>query len=98
MLRHGLWASLTLAAAGLATVSACGGNVSTGGGGDTSTSSSSGSTSTGTSGTTSTSSSSSGGNCDPSSCQPGFICCGGACVNPLNDIHHCGTCGNACTG
>jgi hypothetical protein len=27
-----------------------------------------------------------------------FICCGGGCVNPLNDIDNCGSCGNKCTG
>jgi hypothetical protein len=30
--------------------------------------------------------------------MPGFICCGGACVNAKNDIHNCGTCANNCGG
>lgn len=31
-------------------------------------------------------------------CAMGLTCCDGACVNLRNDIHNCGSCGNACSG
>jgi hypothetical protein len=30
--------------------------------------------------------------------MPGFVCCGGGCVNPKNDIFNCGACGKVCGG
>jgi hypothetical protein len=100
---------LALGAAGMTLASACGGNVTAGTGGSTSGSSTSsagttnGSSASSTSTGSSTSSSastgaSSGGNCNPSTCMPGFICCGGGCVNPQNDILNCGNCTIKCTG
>jgi hypothetical protein len=32
----------------------------------------------------------------PMSCGAPFMCCGGECINPLNDTRHCGMCNNAC--
>ena len=39
----------------------------------------------------------SGAVCEPP-CDVGRKCCNGACVNPTNDIHNCGQCGNVCGG
>jgi hypothetical protein len=35
---------------------------------------------------------------DCNSAQTGLKCCGTKCINPRNDIHNCGKCGNTCTG
>ncbi len=35
--------------------------------------------------------------CEPA-CAGSFICCNGECVNPGNDIRHCGDCGIPCEG
>ena len=31
-------------------------------------------------------------------CAVGRMCCGGSCVNPINDPMNCGSCGNRCQG
>jgi hypothetical protein len=31
-------------------------------------------------------------------CKPGFVLCGGHCVDPRQDSQHCGTCGHSCGG
>jgi hypothetical protein len=31
-------------------------------------------------------------------CDPGLVCCDGACVGTYNDILNCGECGNSCGG
>ncbi|HZS36082.1 MAG TPA: hypothetical protein VFF06_04615 [Polyangia bacterium] len=38
------------------------------------------------------------GDCGDAGCAPGLACCAGACVNPVNDPHHCGACDVACPG
>jgi hypothetical protein len=38
------------------------------------------------------------GACGDAGCAAGLTCCGGACVNTVNDPHHCGLCERACAG
>jgi hypothetical protein len=38
------------------------------------------------------------GACGDAGCAAGLTCCGGACVNFANDIHHCGGCTVTCGG
>jgi hypothetical protein len=96
MLRFAIPTGFAIGALGVVLAGACGGNVVAGSGASTSgsTSPSAGGSGTSTSSTGATSTTGPG----MCKCGLGFVCCGGECVNPQNDILNCGGCGMKCGG